>query len=396
MRMRILDRQRYWSFVKAYVVCFVSLVGLYVVIHAFANLDEFGKAHPRADAVLRAMGRYYLVRASLFYDQLCGVITMMAAIFTVTWMQRDNQLLAILAAGVSARRAIRPVIVCSILVSSLAILNHELVLPRYALELGLKPDDDGKSPLPVTNFYDVNDILIHGRAADRQRRCLTLTATLPVSLTGTLHGLEAREAYYIPPDHPSAPLKGGWILRGVQILPPLPDNFAGPIELLTPDQAESFPEPPPPLAESAESANPPAPANAPAAFLFTNVSFDMLTRDRQWYQYAPTPELVRALSDPSNSHEARTIEIQVHNRMLKPLLSLTVLFLTLPLVISGPKRDMVVNLGLALVTSVGFYATLFLTQYLGANGALSPTLSAYLPLMIFGTIAAWNWGNIRT
>ena len=47
--MRILDRQRYWSFVKAYVICYVALVGLYIVIDAFSNLDEFTK---RADQIL--------------------------------------------------------------------------------------------------------------------------------------------------------------------------------------------------------------------------------------------------------------------------------------------------------------------------------------------------------
>jgi len=41
--MRILDQQRYWAFFKAYVICFVALVGLYVVIDAFSNLDEFAK-----------------------------------------------------------------------------------------------------------------------------------------------------------------------------------------------------------------------------------------------------------------------------------------------------------------------------------------------------------------
>ena len=47
--MRILDRQRYWSFLKAYVICYVSLVGLYIVIDAFSNLDEFSK---RAEGVV--------------------------------------------------------------------------------------------------------------------------------------------------------------------------------------------------------------------------------------------------------------------------------------------------------------------------------------------------------
>src|SRR5207249_5707816 len=84
--MRILDRERYWAFFKASVICFIALVGLYVVIDAFANLDEFSEVAGGV-TLFRNMGRYYLVKLSLFYDRLCGVIVMMAAIFTVTWMQ---------------------------------------------------------------------------------------------------------------------------------------------------------------------------------------------------------------------------------------------------------------------------------------------------------------------
>src|SRR5919202_3348856 len=99
--MRILDRQRYWAFLKAYVICFVSLVGLYVVIDAFSNLDEFAKRADGAVELVQIMGRFYLVHMSQFYDRLCGVICMMAAIFTVTRVQRNNELLAMLAAGIS-------------------------------------------------------------------------------------------------------------------------------------------------------------------------------------------------------------------------------------------------------------------------------------------------------
>ena len=96
--MRILDRERYWAFVKAYFICYFSLVGLYIVIDAFSNFDEFTKRADGLDLV-RVMGRYYLIRQSQMFDQLSGVIGMMAAIFTVTWMQRNNEHLAMLAAS---------------------------------------------------------------------------------------------------------------------------------------------------------------------------------------------------------------------------------------------------------------------------------------------------------
>ena len=100
-------------------ICYVSLVGLYIVIDAFSNLDEFTKRAEGVVEMLQVMGRFYLIHQSLFFDQLSGVIGMMAAIFTVTWMQRNNEQLAMLAAGISTHRAIRPVLVSSLVVGGI-------------------------------------------------------------------------------------------------------------------------------------------------------------------------------------------------------------------------------------------------------------------------------------
>jgi hypothetical protein len=40
LKMRVLDRERYWSFMKAYFLCFSALIGLSVALYAFSNLDE--------------------------------------------------------------------------------------------------------------------------------------------------------------------------------------------------------------------------------------------------------------------------------------------------------------------------------------------------------------------
>src|SRR4051794_33810050 len=158
--LRILDRQRYWAFLKAYFISFVSLVGHYIVIDAFTNLDEFLKITSGTAELFRHMGYYYLVRVSFFYDRLCGVITMMAAIFTVTWMQKNNELLAMLAAGISAKRVIRPVILSAVMVSGLAVLNQELIIPRVSDDLQRTPDDDGKRKIRAGSRWDVNEIQI--------------------------------------------------------------------------------------------------------------------------------------------------------------------------------------------------------------------------------------------
>ena len=385
--MRILDRQRYWAFLKAYVICFTSLVGLYVVIDAFSNFDEFTKRATGAAEIFAVMGRYYLIHLSEFYDRLCGVIGMMAAIFTVTWMQKDNELLAMLAAGVSTQRVIRPVIVSAVLVSGLAVANQEWVMPELADELQKSHDDDGSSLVLVSGRYDPNMIYIHGAQADRKNQTvMAFNATIPVQVFGTLCELSARQARYIPASDRSAPLRGGWLLRFTRLNLALDDDQAHNDILVKLKDTKGFP---PAVGDFPE-------IGGDTYFLHSSLTFRAVTRRRQWYQYAPTLDLIRGLSDPSNEPEKMDISVFLHNRILRPCLALALLFLSLPQVLGGYGRNMFVGLGISLGTAALFYGLCFMSQYLGAHSVISPEMSAWAPLIAFGTIAVVRWDQIRT
>ncbi|SIO62305.1 lipopolysaccharide export system permease protein [Singulisphaera sp. GP187] len=388
--MRILDRERYWAFLKAYVICFVALVGLYIVIDAFSNLDEFAK---RADGVtefFKVMGWYYLIHMSQFYDRLCGVIGMMAAIFTVTWMQKNNELLAMLAAGISTQRVIRPVWVSTIAVSLLAVFNQEVIMPRYAAEIQRSHDDDGTLKVLVPSRYDGNKVVIHGREADRRSKTLLpCNITVPANILGAIIEIEAKQARYVPLEHPTAPLTGGWLLRGSRLITPVDEKvFADKEALLVKvEDLKGFP----PLYGDKTS------LSGDSYFLRSTLDFDSVARSRDWYHYATTPDLIQSLSDHSNDKaEKVTIAVFLHSRLLRPLQSLNLMMLSLPLVLGGFGRNMFVNLGLSLGTSAMFYGVCFLSTYLGDHSVIDPELAAWAPLIGFGSIAVARWGSIRT
>lgn len=388
--MRILDRERYWAFFKAYVICFIALVGLYIVIDAFTNIDEFVEVSDNTLDMFRRMGWYYMIRLSLFYDRLCGVMTMMAAIFTVTWMQRNNELLAMLAAGISTQRVIRPVIVASVVVSSLAIANQEWLIPKIGGdELQKAPDDDGQRRVRVAGREDVNGIYVHGKDGDRNTQSIApLNVSMPVDLFGVPVEIEAKHARYIPRSATNCPYRDGWLLCGTAITPP--DNkrlFES--EVLVPIDEATLKQFAPPEANPLFLAG-------PAYFLRTNLSFAAITRNHQWFQFAPTAELLHGLEDPANAPDRTEISVFLHSRIVRPLMSLTLLCLCLPLVLSGDSRNMFINLGLSLGTSALFYALTFVVQFLGNNSAISPELAAWVPLVMFGTVAWARWGMIRT
>jgi lipopolysaccharide export system permease protein len=338
------------------------------------------------------MGRYYLVHMIQFYDRLCGVVGMMAAIFTVTWMQKNNELLAMLAAGISTQRVIRPVWISSILVSLLAVVNQELLMPAYAAELQKTHDDDGNRKLQISSRYDADNIVFHGLEADRATKTLLpCNITLPVHILGTLLEIEAKQARYIPPDDTKSPLRGGWLLRGARLSPMVDD------ELLE-RKGDTLVH----LDEKDLKGFPPVYGDKPtlageAYFLRNDLPFEAVARSRDWYLYARTPELVRSLADNANDRtEKLGIGVFLHARLLRPLLSLNLMLLSLPLVLGGYGRNMFVNLGLSLGTSALFYAACFVSQYLGDHEVLTPELAAWAPLIGFGTIAVARWHTIRT
>jgi len=440
---RILDRQRYWSFLKAYLICYVSLVGLFIVIDAFSNFDEFTK---RAEGieVFRVMARFYLVHQSLFFDYLCGVIGMMAAIFTVTWMQRNNEQLAILSAGVSTHRAILPVIVSSLIVSGFAIANQEVIMPRYGEELAKSHDDDGQRTVHVSGRYDARHIYLHGIDADRATKTLfPFYSTIPVTIFGSMREIKGEQATYVPADHPTAPLKGGWLVRGAIINPPLDDDMLaeGRDLLCRVDDLREFPppyvrrgkgegqsdaspaDPPEPniLTPHSEipylASLPPLPLSANIAllktyalldrkvdlgrgdyFLKSSLTFQAMTRKTDWYKFATTHDLIEGLTDPSTEEgsERRDVSLFVHTRILRPILGLNLLFMSLPLVLRGYGRNAFINLGFALANSAMFYGAILFCGYLCTFSYVGPPLAAWMPLFVFGAIASWRWGQIRT
>lgn len=388
--MRILDRERYWAFFKAFVICFVSLVGLYIVIDAFTNFDEFVEVTESTGPLLRHMGRYYLVRVSLFFDRLCGVITMMAAIFTVTWLQRNNELLAMLAAGVSAQRVVRPVLVGAVFVSAAAAANQELIIPRISDELQRTPDDDGVRKVKVSMRRDVNAIEVRGESGFRAERTVErFEATLPHDRFGRTLTLSGEQARYIPPTDTTSPMRGGWLVRGARIGP---GELEVENELLTEIDESDLAKFPPPRGKLE--------VGGTTYFLKSDATFTAVTRSSDWYLFAPSVDLLRVLGEPNETPEMVPVGVALHARIIRPFLSLTLLALSLPLVLGGEGRNMFINLGLSLGTSAVFYGVTFMAQYLGnnpgRNNVLSPTMAAWLPLFLFGTIAVARWDSIRT
>ena len=72
--MKLLDRYLLRQFVQIFVICFLSLMGLYLVIDLFGHLDSFSAQAEREGSLLQVIGTYYGCQSIGFFDRTSGIL----------------------------------------------------------------------------------------------------------------------------------------------------------------------------------------------------------------------------------------------------------------------------------------------------------------------------------
>jgi len=169
MRTKILDRYIIKNFLIGYAISFSVLIGLRIIIELFTKLDEFTeRADLGAGEVLTNIFKFYGLHSTLYFRDFAGMIAVVAAAFSLIKMVRYNELVAVMASGVSLKRVIRPIIILSLLLTCLLVIDQELLIPPLADKLvrgedarpGLESYDvwfitDGKGSLIISRRFDV-------------------------------------------------------------------------------------------------------------------------------------------------------------------------------------------------------------------------------------------------
>ncbi len=365
---RYLLRQFFWTFL----VCFLSLVGVYIVADALGNLEEF--LTQTADGHwARTMAEYYSYRTIAFFDRTSGILTLIAVMFTLAWFQRHNEMTAVQAAGVSPRRVIRPLIVAVAVISVVAALNRELVIPRYRDKFSRTAQDlaeDATKKLEP-RYDNITGVLIRGRQLlTNQEKIVNPSFILPRDLAHYDRYLVAEMATYV---HPTSERPGGFLFENVSQPRDLNDKPSLHIEsgdavLLSPFDTDW-------LARN-------------QCFLVSGVEFDQLVDAASWRQYSSTWELIEGLYNRSLNSGA-DVRVTIHSRVVQPLLDLVLLFLGFPLMLRRGNRNVFVAIGLCLCMVIGFLVIVMGCQYLGVSMLVSPLLAVWAPLFLFVPLAAW-------
>lgn len=212
----LIDRYIGRAQAHAFVIVFGSLAGLYFVFDAFTNMEEFITHTADSGGLVGVLAAYYGCRLVWFFDATSPVVTLASAMFALSWLERHNELTALLAAGTPRWRIARPVLVFAAAVSLVAMANRELVLPRIRQAFARNAQDlGGETQQPFEARYDHRtEILFRGRRA-RSVDCRIEAPSLlmPPQLAEYGSQISAAEAFWRPA---AGERPAGYLLRGVR------------------------------------------------------------------------------------------------------------------------------------------------------------------------------------
>jgi lipopolysaccharide export system permease protein len=369
--MRLLDRLLIRSYLKAYLFCLVSLLSIYIVVDMFTNLDSFADDTKGLHVIVQRIGLYYGYRVARYYDQISEAVVLLAAAFTVAWMQRNNELLPMLSAGVSTRRVVRPILLTAFLTLGVGAVNQEILIPRIARQLMNDRDDfKGEKPVLVQGAYEPNGIHLEGEVGSRADGMIVrkMYVVIPESLAGSLINLSAKEGRYFPPGQGR---RGGWLLTET--------TPAEPPELKDWNQPE--------ILEMIDPGK---------FFLYTQeVDFDTVTRSRNWYIFASTWRLKAELGKPDSTRLA-SMAVLFHTRLTRPILGAILVLMGLSVILRDQNRNVFLSAGFCIALCGLFFAALFSCKFLGDNEYLAPAMAAWLPVIVFGPFAIVQFEAVHT
>jgi len=173
--MKILDRYIAKNFLIGYVIVFCVMLGLRTAIDLFLNLDEFTEHTTELGmwGVIKNILTFYSLHSTLYFRDFAGMITVFAAVFSLYKMVRTNELVAVMASGVSLKRVIGPIVLLALLMTGLFVINQELIIPPLSDKLVRSQDE-----IPGQESYDVSFIMDGNGSLIRSPKFDVKTSTL--------------------------------------------------------------------------------------------------------------------------------------------------------------------------------------------------------------------------
>ena len=370
--MYLLDRYLSILFLRIFSICFISISGLIIVVDTFTNLEEFLELAKSSGGLPSILASYYIPRIFLLFDQLAPVIALIAGICGMLWMRRSGELTAVEAGGIPVARLARPIIGCTLVLIGLSIANRELIIPKFRSQLAKNAqswNDDAARPMIPQKDFSLGIWIRGATVVLNENRINQPVFQLPNELAETASEIRGEWAEFREANeqHPA-----GYLVHSISRPANIdqlrfPEFHQGNVVLTAADHQW---------------------LNPGSCFLASSVQPELLVNQQAFQRYASLNELTRSLRNPSVWFSNRQ-RVNVHGRIVRPALDLSILLIGLPLVISRRERNVFYATGLCLAVVLLILLGNMACQAAGAARWLTPaSLAAWIPIMLIVPFAA--------
>ncbi len=364
---KILDRYVAKNYLIGCAIAAFVLIGLRMLIDLFVNLDEFTE-HPGLSAieVLRNIVSFYSVQSTIYFRDFAGMITVVAAAFSLGKMTRNNELVAIMASGVSLKRLIAPIVFLSLAMTGLLVIDQEFVIPSLAGDIVRSHDSlPGKEHYDIAFMTDEKGSLIYTTDYSEQN----YSAGNPIIITRQpaehnqwqVNGVIQADSAQFNKKAQSWDLINGRFTRIGQDAPGQPQQpiFSYMSDLKPRD----------------------IPIRRKAKYIDLMSSFDLNRLARQ---------------SPKN---IARIYSQKHFRITDPIINLIMLLISLPILVCREPKAMKSAVLVSFAMTTSCFITTFICKMTASEALFSmivPQLWAWLPIFIFLPIAFIELDSMKT
>lgn len=378
--MKIVDCYIFRKFFLIFFLACVALIGLYVVFDVFTKFDEFWRADASLFRLITATAEYYFINSFVFVDMIFPFLALLAALAALTMMARQNEIIALLATGVSPGRIVLPILIGAFVVSSAFTAIREGFLPRRLAELNLAPTEfvERSDSIEVVSAFDGwSGVTIDGESLARSERTIREPRILlGRNLNRYGNRLVAKSAVYIDAE---GERPAGWLLSGAELSdeasagPSWVEETTGRTVVYTPGGADWL--------------------KPGEAFVATSIDARRLAAGDRWRLYDSTAALTAAANDPTFAREAIELTIRAHSRFLRPLADLLPLCLGVPFVFLRSERNVFSALGRGCGVAGAYIASQYVAAYFGEKLG-SSSFGVWAPFFVFVPLAACMMGEL--
>ncbi len=362
--MKLLDRYIIRAFLINYVISLAVLITLFMLVDLLVNLDEFTEGESFFQ-VLANIASYYGNNLFLYYAWLAGPITLVAAAFTLGRMVRDNELTALLAAGVSLYRVAVPVVVLGVLMNVLWIADQELIIPKIAHKLAREQDDvQGKRTFGVWFIPDRNGALLSAHRFHPKTKQMRRMIVMYRDENGLASQFITADSAYWDEE------KQAWILGRGTIYERPGTGTEG--DLLTGGQIRK--------------------QSIDIYYSDLRPEDIILRQAAQWTNFLSVRQMTQL--EQNNINNARIAQLK-HSRFTQPLVNMLLLLLGVPFFLTREPRPVLTSGAMC----VGLGGLFFIFSFVSQNLIYTPSypaLPAWLPIIIFGPIVVLFLDSLKT